>query len=119
MITEAVDETMAAIEGRMETKVRKGYQQDNRSSPNMVYAKFVQGETRPVDVIPDPHYHVHVFSMNATLDEVEKEWKALEIGNTVGDRTFYEATSTICSQRRLKPPGTASGEPNTTLSLPA
>jgi conjugative relaxase-like TrwC/TraI family protein len=75
----------------METKVRKGYQQDNRSSPNMVYAKFVHGETRPVDGIPDPHYHVHVFSMNATLDEVEKEWKALEIGNTVGDRTFYEA----------------------------
>jgi hypothetical protein len=29
--------------------------------------------------------------MNATFDEVEKEWKALEVGNTVGDRTFYEA----------------------------
>jgi conjugative relaxase-like TrwC/TraI family protein len=73
MITEAVDETMAAIEARMETKVRKGYQQDNRCSPNMVYAKFVHGETRPVDGIPDPHYHIHVFSMNATFDAVEKE----------------------------------------------
>src|SRR3984957_5623944 len=91
MITEAVDETMAAIETRMGTKVRKGYQQDNRLSPNMVYAKFVHGETRPVDGIPDPHYHVHVFAMNATFDEIEKEWKALEVGNTVGDRTFYEA----------------------------
>ena len=91
MITEAVDETMAAIEARMETKVRKGYQHDNRLSPNMVYAKFVHGETRPVDGIPDPHYHIHVFAMNATFDEVEKEWKALEVGNTVGDRTFYEA----------------------------
>jgi hypothetical protein len=29
--------------------------------------------------------------MNATFDEVEQEWKALEVGNTVGDRTFYEA----------------------------
>src|SRR6202045_2554110 len=29
--------------------------------------------------------------MNATFDEVEKEWKGLEVGNTVGDRTFYEA----------------------------
>src|SRR6266404_2976051 len=91
MITEAVDETMAAIEGRMETKVRKGYQQDNRLSPNMVYAKFVHGETRPLDGVPDPHYHVHVFSLNATLEEVERKLKALEIGNTVGDRTFYEA----------------------------
>ena len=91
MITEAVDETMAAIETRMETKVRKGYQHDNRLSPNMVYAKFVHGETRPVNGIPVPHYHGHVFAMNATFDEIEKEWKALEVGNTVGDRTFYEA----------------------------
>jgi conjugative relaxase-like TrwC/TraI family protein len=90
-IAEALDETMAAIEARMETKVRKGYQHDNRVSPNMVYAKFVHGESRPVDGIPDPHYHIHVFAMNATFDEVEKEWKALEVGNTVGDRTFYEA----------------------------
>jgi hypothetical protein len=88
---EALDETMATIEARMETKVRKGYQHDNRVSPNMVYAKFVHGESRPVDGIPDPHYHIHVFAMNATFDEVEKEWKALEVGNTVGDRTFYEA----------------------------
>src|ERR1700675_478243 len=91
MIAEALDETMATIEARMETKVRKGYQQDNRVSPNIVYAKFVHGETRPIDGIPDPHYHIHVFAMNATFDEVEKEWKALEVGNTVGDRTFYEA----------------------------
>jgi len=69
MITEALEETMAAIENRIETKVRKGYQQENRISPNMVYAKFVHGQTRPVDGIPDPHYHIHVFAMNATFDE--------------------------------------------------
>jgi conjugative relaxase-like TrwC/TraI family protein len=91
MIAEALDETMATLENRMETKVRKGYQQDNRISPNMVYAKFTHRETRPVDGIPDPHYHIHVFAMNATFDEVEKEWKALEVGNTVGDRFYYEA----------------------------
>ena len=75
----------------METKVRKGYQQANRLSPNMVYAKFIHGETRPIDGVPDPHYHIHVFAMNATFDEVEKQWKALEVGNTVGDRIFFEA----------------------------
>jgi TrwC relaxase len=84
VITEAVDETMAAIESRMETKIRKGYLQDNRLSPNMVFAKFIHCETRPVDGIPDPHYHIHVFAMNATFDQVEKEWKALEVGNPVG-----------------------------------
>ena len=79
LIAEAPDETMGTIEARMENKVRKRYQHDNRVSPNMVYAKFVHGESRPVDGIPDPHYHIHVFAMNATFDEVEKEWKALEV----------------------------------------
>ena len=91
LINEALDETMAEIEARMETKVRKGYQQENRVSPNMVYAKFVHSETRPIDGIPDPHYHIHVFAMNATFDEVEQQWKALETGNTVADRIFFEA----------------------------
>jgi hypothetical protein len=36
---EALDETVAEIEARMETKLCKGYQQENRLSPNIVYAK--------------------------------------------------------------------------------
>ena len=54
MIVEALDETMVAIEARMETKVRKGYQHDNRVSPNMVYAKFVQrrDQARRWDPLP-------------------------------------------------------------------
>jgi hypothetical protein len=78
---------MTAIEARMETKVRKGYQQDNRLSPNMIYAKFIHRETRPVDGIPDPRYHVHVFAVKATFDEVEKEWKALEVVGKHGGRS--------------------------------
>jgi len=40
LIGEALDQTMTEIETRMETKVRKGYQQENRASPNMIYAKY-------------------------------------------------------------------------------
>jgi hypothetical protein len=43
--------------------------------------------------------------MNATFDEVEKEWKALEVGNTVGDRTFYEAHFNNLLATRLKASG--------------
>ena len=66
MIAEALNETMATID---ETKVREGYQHDNCVSPNKVYAKFVHGETRPVDGILDPPCHIHVFSMSATFDD--------------------------------------------------
>jgi conjugative relaxase-like TrwC/TraI family protein len=106
MITEAVDETMAAIEARMETKVRKGYQHDNRLSPNMVYAKFVHGETRPVDGIPDPHYHVQVFAMNATFDEIEKEWKQQESANESQSRetlTPRVAAAVLINEQRKRP----------------
>jgi conjugative relaxase-like TrwC/TraI family protein len=46
-IAEALDETMAAIEARMETKVRKGYQHDNRltisCSPRRRYQRLHPG----------------------------------------------------------------------------
>ena len=93
IILEALDRTMREIEARMETKVRKGYKYGNRASGNLVYAKFIHRETRVMDgmVAPDPHYHVHVYTFNATFDQQEKEWKALEMGNTHGDRAFFEA----------------------------
>jgi hypothetical protein len=49
LIAEALDQAMTEIEARMETKVRKGYQQENRPSPNIIYAKFIHNETRPVE----------------------------------------------------------------------
>ena len=47
MITESVDETMAAIEARMETKVRKGYQQDNRLSQTWSMQSFFTAKPAP------------------------------------------------------------------------
>lgn len=102
LILEAVSMSMQEVERRMETKVRKGYAQENRVSPVMVYGSFLHTETRPVEGIPDPHTHVHVFVMNATHDEVEQEWKAIEVGNTAGDRTFYEAYfNNVLAQRMV------------------
>ena len=116
MIAEALDQTMATIEPRMETKVRKGYQQDNRISPNMVYAKFVHGETRPVDGIPNPHYHIHVFAMNATFDEVEKNGKPWKWETRWAIALSTRPTFTMCWQQSSKSPVTAFAGLNTTLS---
>jgi hypothetical protein len=106
LIAEALDETMAEIEARMETKIRKGYQQENRVSPNMIYAKFVHSETRPVDGIPDPHYHIHVFAMNATFDEVEKQWKRWRPGIRLQTESSSRRTLTIRWQQSSKAPAT-------------
>jgi conjugative relaxase-like TrwC/TraI family protein len=91
IIQDAYAETMADIENEIEVQVHKGDEHAKEVSGNLVYASFVHRETRPVDGIPDPHYHIHGFVFNATYREGEKRWTALEIGETVANRTCYEA----------------------------
>jgi conjugative relaxase-like TrwC/TraI family protein len=91
MVEGCIREVMAKVEGRLETRVRKGGVQENRCTGNIVFAMFPHGETRPVEGIPDPHHHVHVFVCNATYDEVEGAWKAIELGEVKADAPFYQA----------------------------
>jgi conjugative relaxase-like TrwC/TraI family protein len=96
LIHESFKETMVDIEDRMETRVRgKGEdgqaRNEERTTGNLIYASFVHTETRPIDGIPDPHYHIHAFTFNATYDLEEERWKAGEFGNIKRDAPFYEA----------------------------
>jgi conjugative relaxase-like TrwC/TraI family protein len=91
MIHEAFCETMADIEGRVETRVRIAGQDSERLTGNMVYASFVHTVTRPVDGIPDPHYHIHTYVFNATFDPKEERWKAGQFGGLKREAPFFEA----------------------------
>jgi conjugative relaxase-like TrwC/TraI family protein len=92
MIHESFRETMADVEERMETRVRAGDSDYDRTTGNMVYASFVHRETRPIDGAADPHYHIHGFTFNATFDGQENRWKAGQFGNIKADAPFYEAS---------------------------
>src|SRR6266567_3205255 len=72
----AVDETMRDIESEMKTRVRKGGRDEERFTANMVWAEFIHTTSRPVDGVPDPQLHAHVFVFNTTWDEKEERWKA-------------------------------------------
>jgi conjugative relaxase-like TrwC/TraI family protein len=96
MINEAFRETMVDVEAWMETRVRganeEGSQRhENRTTGNMVYAAFVHTVSRPIDGIPDPHYHIHGYIFNATFDPVEERWKAGQFMNLKADAPFFEA----------------------------
>jgi conjugative relaxase-like TrwC/TraI family protein len=98
MVHEAVRETMAAVEANMETRLRgkdeDGNERDgdeNRTTGNMLYGSFVHRETRPIEGVPDPHYHIHCYAFNATFDEVEQRWKAGQFGDIKKDGPLYEA----------------------------
>src|SRR6202163_2093977 len=70
----AVDETMREIEPEMKTRVRMGRQDTDRVTGNMVWAEFVHTTSRPVDGVPDPQLHAHVFVFNTTWDQEEGRW---------------------------------------------
>ena len=76
MIQDSFKETMSDIESRMETRVRIGGQDADRTTGNMLYGWFVHRETRPIDGMPDPHFHIHAYVFNATFDSEEQRWKA-------------------------------------------
>src|SRR5271170_933093 len=72
----SVDETMRDMEAEMKTRVRNGGQDTNRITGNMVWAEFIHTTSRPVDGLPDPQLHAHVFVFNTTWDDEETRWKA-------------------------------------------
>lgn len=88
---DAVKETMQEAEAEMKTRVRKSGQDENRKTGNMVWAEFVHFTSRPVDGVPDPHLHAHVFAPNITYDGSEKRWKAGQFGDLKRDAPYFEA----------------------------
>jgi len=73
----------------------------------MVYAKFTHFTARPVDGIPDPHLHSHVYAFNLTHDAAENRWKAGQFGDLKRDATYYEAAFDARLSWKLKRLGIA------------
>lgn len=89
----SVRETMADIEREMKTRVRKGGQDGDRTTGNMVFAEFLHFTSRPKDEksVPDPSLHYHVFAFNSTFDPVERQWKAGQFRDIKRDAPYWEA----------------------------
>lgn len=87
----SVNDTMGDIEREMKTRVRKGGKDENRVTGNMVWAEFVHFTSRPVDGVPDPHLHAHIYAFNLTHDEKEGRFKAGQFGDIKRDAPYWEA----------------------------
>jgi conjugative relaxase-like TrwC/TraI family protein len=87
----AVDETMREIEAEMKTRIRKGGQDTDRTTGNMVWAEFIHTTSRPVGGIPDPQLHAHVFTFNTTWDDDERCWKAGQFRELKRDAPYFQA----------------------------
>jgi conjugative relaxase-like TrwC/TraI family protein len=99
----AVDETMQAMESEMQCKVRKGGLQEDRRTGEMLYSKFFHRDSRPINGLSDPHWHVHCFIDNATFDPVEKRWKAGQFRGLIADKGYFqEYFHTILAQKLME-----------------
>ena len=86
-----VDETMREIESEMKTRVRTDGQDSDRTTGNMVWAEFIHTTSRPIDGMPDPQLHAHVFAFNTTWDEEEDRWKAGQFRELKRDAPYFQA----------------------------
>ena len=98
----AVDETMREMETEMKTRVRKGGQDANRTTANMVWAEFIHTTSRPVDGLPDPQLHAHVFVFNTTWDGEERRWKAGQFRELKRDAPYFQAAFRVRLANRLQ-----------------
>lgn len=87
----AVRDTMTLLEKDVQTRVRVGREMTDRVTGNLCWAEFTHYTARPVDGHPDPHLHCHCFVFNATYDQDERRWKALQFGSVKRDAYYYEA----------------------------
>src|SRR5580692_5812169 len=98
----AVDETMGAMESEMQCKVRKGGLSEDRKTGELLYSKFFHRDSRPINGLSDPHWHVHCFLHNATFDPVEKRWKAGQFRGLIADKGYFqEYFHTLLAQRLM------------------
>ena len=88
---QSVRETMGEIESEAKTRVRKGGSDSDRVTGNIVWAEHIHRTTRPVEGQPDPQLHAHATVFNATYDGVEGRWKAIQLGDIVRDKGYYQA----------------------------
>jgi conjugative relaxase-like TrwC/TraI family protein len=98
----AVDETMREMEAEMKTRVRKHFQDVDRTTGNMTWAEFIHTTSRPVDGIPDPHLHAHVFAFNSTWDQEEQRWKAGQFRELKRDAPYFQAAFRVRLANRLQ-----------------
>jgi conjugative relaxase-like TrwC/TraI family protein len=98
----SVDETMREMEAEMKTRVRRKGADIDRTTGNMVWAEFIHTTSRPVDGIPDPQLHAHVFVFNTTWDGEENRWKAGQFGELKRDASYFQAAFRVRLANRLQ-----------------
>jgi conjugative relaxase-like TrwC/TraI family protein len=97
----AVYESMCEMEGELKTRVRRGGQNTERPTGNMVWAEFIHLTSWPVAGIWDPQLQAYLFVFNMTWDEQEDRWKAGYFRDIKGDAPYFQAAFRVRLANKL------------------
>ena len=87
----------------IQCKVRKRSLHEDRGTGEMLYSMFFHRDSRPINGLSDPHWHVHCFVHNAAFDPVEKRWKAGQFRGLIADKgDFQEYFHTLLAQKLME-----------------
>ncbi len=99
----AIAGMMAEVEPDMQTRVRLGGKDADRTTGNMAWAAFHHSTSRPVkDQPPDMNEHTHLLCFNATFDADERRIKAGQFGELKRDGEYYSAVFDALYARELE-----------------
>src|ERR1051326_3350768 len=82
----ALQEALREFERFAAGRIRTNHRRDQQVTGNVVAAMFTHDSSRSLD----PHLHTHCIVFNATFDESEGRWKALENYEMLRARKFIE-----------------------------
>ena len=102
---QAVSDISNEIEQSIATRVRAGLGKSSdkdRTTGNFATAEIIHLTARPENGFPDPHLHLHLVVFNATLDPVEKKWKAIQMGDVHEEMPYYQAAFHMKLAENLK-----------------
>ncbi len=102
-VLEALRQSVAEVEERITTRVRKRGRQEDRVTGNMVWFAFEHPETRPTqeDGMPRPDRHIHVVIPSLTFDPVERQVKAIKWRPTIDLRKWFSTRFDLRLSQKL------------------
>ncbi|TSE04356.1 MobF family relaxase [Aquimarina algiphila] len=87
----AVNDTMKEIERDMQTRDHWAKATRDVNTGNMIWASFTHDKSRPVNGIPSPHLHQHVYVFNTTWFDKKDRFQAGQFGQLKKDAPYYES----------------------------
>jgi len=103
----SVNDAMKEIEHHMQTRTHFNKATKDAITGNMLWASVTHDRSRPVNGIPSPHLHQHVYVFNTTWNERKQRFQAGQFGQIKKDAPYYEAIFHNNLAKNLKDKGFA------------